>query len=249
VARFVLRNTAPSAPFTPASLAGLAAWYDASDAASITSSGGAVSQWNDKSGNARHLVQATGSSQPITGTRTQNSLNVIDFTAVSQRIEVTGFTAITTNTATAFAVFQWETGSQNFARLWCLAPAGGDESFVTTGMCVAQRRASTTWAQAYNGAVAATAVIAQDTPALIASQRNGDAGSFWLNGGSASSTSGYGTSNFNIQDFYVATRFDHDTSNAPMDGWVAELILYSTALGATDRATVRDYLNAKWAVY
>jgi hypothetical protein len=68
------------APWTPASLPSLFAWYDASDAASIVSAGGLVSQWSDKKG-TRHLTQGTGSLQPATGTRTQNGKNVIDFTA------------------------------------------------------------------------------------------------------------------------------------------------------------------------
>ncbi len=41
-----------------------AAWYDASDAATITQAGGKVSEWRDKSGNARHAVQATATRQP-----------------------------------------------------------------------------------------------------------------------------------------------------------------------------------------
>ena len=59
-----------SAAFTPASLSGLTLWYDPSDAATITESGGAVSQVDDKSGNDYHATQATGASQPTTGTRT-----------------------------------------------------------------------------------------------------------------------------------------------------------------------------------
>jgi len=40
-------------------------WLDADDASTITETGGAVSQWDDKSGNARHATQATGSKQPL----------------------------------------------------------------------------------------------------------------------------------------------------------------------------------------
>jgi hypothetical protein len=50
-----------AAPPSPP-LANLAAWY--SKGTGITSAGGAVSAWADQSGNARHLVQATGSKQP-----------------------------------------------------------------------------------------------------------------------------------------------------------------------------------------
>src|SRR3546814_16800263 len=44
--------------FFPTSLSGLAAWYDASDSATVTGAD-PVTQWADKSGNARHLSHAT----------------------------------------------------------------------------------------------------------------------------------------------------------------------------------------------
>lgn len=43
----------------------LAAWFDRSDAATITSSGGTVSAWADKSGRARSLQQATAANRPV----------------------------------------------------------------------------------------------------------------------------------------------------------------------------------------
>ncbi len=65
-------------PFSPLDLSP-ALWLDASDATTITASSGAVSEWRDKSGNARHATQATAAAQPTTGTATLNGLNVIDF--------------------------------------------------------------------------------------------------------------------------------------------------------------------------
>jgi len=65
-------------PWTPANTE-LAMWHDASFLWSITASSGQVSQWNDLSGKGRHQIQATGTKQPITGTRTVNGLNVLDY--------------------------------------------------------------------------------------------------------------------------------------------------------------------------
>jgi hypothetical protein len=90
--------------FTPASLNPYA-WFDAADPTTITQSGGFVSQWNDKSGNARNVSQAVGANQPATGSSTLNGLNVLTFdgtndvlTSASNSVD---FTAIT-----AFAVFK-----------------------------------------------------------------------------------------------------------------------------------------------
>lgn len=50
---------------SPLSFAGCAGWWDADDASTFSfSSGTAVSQWRDKSGNARHFAQASASNQP-----------------------------------------------------------------------------------------------------------------------------------------------------------------------------------------
>lgn len=49
--------------WTPADLNPLA-WFDAKDGAYITESGGLVSQWNDKSGNARHIFQSNDANKP-----------------------------------------------------------------------------------------------------------------------------------------------------------------------------------------
>lgn len=57
------------------------AWYDAADLNTITEVAGAVSQWDDKSGNERNLTQGSGSLQPITDLKTIGGLNVIDFNA------------------------------------------------------------------------------------------------------------------------------------------------------------------------
>ena len=57
-----------------------ALWLDAADASTITESGGAVSQWNDKSGNGNNVSQATPANQPTYASSVINSLNVVRFT-------------------------------------------------------------------------------------------------------------------------------------------------------------------------
>lgn len=64
----------------PSNFSSLFGWLDASDEGSITETSGAVSQWDDKSGNNYHAT-ASGASRPTTGANTQNSLNVIDFSS------------------------------------------------------------------------------------------------------------------------------------------------------------------------
>jgi len=69
------------------SMLSTALWLDAADASTITESGGVVSQWDDKSGNDRHAVQATSANKPTTGTRSLNGLNVLDFDGLDDFLE------------------------------------------------------------------------------------------------------------------------------------------------------------------
>ncbi len=69
-----------SDPFIPLNFgSSLAFWLDANESSSIIQSSGSVTEWRDRSGNGLHLTQTTGSKQPITGSVTQNGLNVISF--------------------------------------------------------------------------------------------------------------------------------------------------------------------------
>jgi hypothetical protein len=61
-----------------------ALWLDAADASTIAESGGAVSQWNDKSGNGRHAIQTTSGNRPTVSTAALNGKNVIAFNGSSQ---------------------------------------------------------------------------------------------------------------------------------------------------------------------
>lgn len=73
------------ANFTPLNLPGLVAWYQAddgvySDAGTTPAvNNGTVQQWNDASGNGRHLSQLTGANQPTYKTNSQNGLPGILF--------------------------------------------------------------------------------------------------------------------------------------------------------------------------
>ena len=88
-----------SGSFDPRSIAGLAAWYDASDASSLfQNSNGTtavsalndpVGRWSDKSGNARHLTQATNSQRPLYRPADQNGRGVL-------RMEITPFNTMAT---------------------------------------------------------------------------------------------------------------------------------------------------------
>ena len=77
------------------SMISTALWLDAADASTVTTVSGAVSQWNDKSGNARNASQATAGNRPTYTSAGQNSLNVLtldgsnDSLALAANLDIT----------------------------------------------------------------------------------------------------------------------------------------------------------------
>ena len=73
----------------PLSISGLALWLDSSDASSVTLDGSNnVSQWNDKSGNARHAAQSTALNRPSWLTNQIGSYGAVKPNGSSQWLEV-----------------------------------------------------------------------------------------------------------------------------------------------------------------
>lgn len=90
----------PSAqsPFTPSTISGLQFWFDASREVT-TDSSGLISQWNDLSGNGKHLTQSTSANRPLL-TRADNLENwlkySVDWTNSVHQKESTTVTTSTT---------------------------------------------------------------------------------------------------------------------------------------------------------
>jgi hypothetical protein len=80
---------------------GVAFWLDASHAPSLTVSGGSVSAWLDRSGNARHATQGVAASQPTFASASQNGRAGILFGG-NDFMDVTQF--LGGSAATAFVV-------------------------------------------------------------------------------------------------------------------------------------------------
>jgi hypothetical protein len=110
-----------------------ALWLDASDNSTITLNGSTVSQWNDKSGNDRHAVQATAGQQPTLTAAGLNGLDVLTMDGGDHMITSNVFTSAsdvtvflvhkaTTIDSTGNAVFALQNGLDNSnGYLHCLA--------------------------------------------------------------------------------------------------------------------------------
>lgn len=212
-------------------VAGYLLWFDASDTASITDAGaGAVSQWNDKSGNGLHLTQGTGANRPTTGTRTLNSKNVVDFDGTNDVLITADFTQA--QPVTVFAVAAED------------VTTAGAQQVVGNGNVTPTlfSQFSTTY-RYFAGTLQSGSGLSVDTnPHIWVGVFNGVSSSLRIDG-TPVSTGNPGANGWSTKPLRIGASF---TPDSWFNGIVAEVIVYPSALSGGDLAAVEAYLDAKW---
>lgn len=257
--------------FNPLSLSP-ALWLDASDTSTITSSGSPakVSQWNDKSGNGRNVTQPTGTAQPGTGSTTQNGLNVLTFDGNDALDAATAadwkFLHDGTNYIVA-AVVKWGNVASPKALYPLLSTFNSDLARVGMWVGIDDRAARTKRLRHVVGNGSGTASVGNESAdnatstnaatvfSLLSDPDNATAASrssMFNNGGSAiaNNTLTTAVSTSNPQNFLTIGVIPAVPTAYALVGFIAEIVIVSGA-NATEanRVALRDYLNAKWAVY
>jgi hypothetical protein len=243
--------------FTPLSL-NPQLWLDAADTATITESSGAVSQWDDKSGNGRHFTQATGANQPATGTNTRNGLNVITFDGGSDFLRL-GSSDLGRNVtgATVYMVYRHAVSPQPFSgRVFTISTGAGTAPariFIIDG---ATSQRSQTGGRTLDGDtfafVTGTAVIATDYMyrASVFDYANTDLFNY-LNGVVDGSTTSFQTATTTSDTASQRSGIGADLNNVAtvfFNGQMAEMLVYHTAHTTAQRVTVETYLKTKWGL-
>jgi hypothetical protein len=245
-----------AASFDPLSISGCKLWLDAADTSTISLSGSDVTQWDDKSGNGYNFAQGTSANRPKSGTRTQNSLNVIDFDGTNDSLTTTAaksaFNFLQNSVSTIFRVIKQDSNSGVRFIL-----GTNDGSFSSIGIF---QYTSSTNEFARCGGGSGSAVydisITADTNAKYQAYKsdpaNGtaanrikvstNAGAFT---GTNTGTASTSASNSTI-DFILGN--DSNGGSLPYDGFIAEILIYDTILSAGDITDVQNYLAGKWAI-
>jgi hypothetical protein len=230
------RDTAESgsAKWTPSNITA-EGWWDASDTGTITESGGSVSQWDDKSGNARHMSQVEGASQPITGTRTINSLNGLDFDGGDDVLEASGISGAGTSSHDIFYVTNLDLAGDGYQVYSIFNNAGNaviDEatgaSYILTGTNDAATGASEIYGSTYTSTF------------LYNGRWDGSNLELFQNGTSQGTTSLTGV--ITIDTVNIGTNAGGDYW---LDGIFGEFI-WCPLLSTSDRQKMEGYLAHKW---
>lgn len=210
--------------FDPLSLSPKA-WWDASDAATVTLSGSNVTAWADKSGNGYTLTPGTS---PTYATAAQNGLNVIEFNGTSQWLS--NATNLFGNDRTCFAVLKRVSGPGYQS----IAQSNNYGLIVNITNSVLRHWAANS---ALNNTTPMTSWTQVTTKLKNSGTRTHDT---WANGGDHQSASGFGAEG--AEALSVGGRWNN--GGGPIQ--IAEIIWYWSLLSDTDRQAVEAYLKAKW---
>ena len=248
------------ASFLPTDLPDLHLWLDAADTSTISLGvGSGVAQWDDKSGNGNHVVQSTASNQPITGSQTINSLNVIDWDGSNHVLESAGdFTAL--DNASSFSIFlviepdsvattrdiisRWTIGNiqNNFV---IRQNSAGLKTFLANALTDGGTHSQTT----------TDLTIVQDTPILLQVD--------WDGGEAADDDKIDMYANNTLKTDSVSGASWPSTltnSNQPLrigqlspgvsfyDGSIGEMVI-SSKVNQTQQQQMTSYLNTKWGIF
>lgn len=216
--------------FSPTSISNLIGWWDATDSTTITTDTG-VSQWDDKSGNANHLTQGTGSNQPTQVTDLAGR-NMLDFNSGStQDISRSTYTGgALTQPFTVIFVGGWDSIS---AGSYVYDSGSGDRCGVATG--------STTY-QPYCG-VGSSFGTASAGNFIYYIEHNDNSGAFERN---ESSQGSFASGETNGQNGLVIGNYRDKNPSNDLDGQIGEFLIYDGLLSASDKANLVNYLQEKW---
>lgn len=240
--------------FTPASLTGLVAWYQAdsgvfSDAGSTPAADSAlVQQWNDKSGNGYNLSQATSGNRPTFKSAGFNGLQGVQWTPADTcwMMSAAAITQLNgAGLASAWVVFKYAsvTGSN---RLLSMATSSSGADYDSTSYGIFGYFNSGTTLIAYRSGGKDSATVATGTNYRMTSIFDGTNHTMRINNAGGSPVGSTGNFGNNLL-LSVGVEPDAKPSTG-LNGTIAEIGLTSSALTLTDRSNLDTYLKNKWGL-
>lgn len=245
--------TDEAGPWTPADIT-TALWLDASDATTIDNPA-AITEWRDKSGNGRHVVQTSSTLKPLVASAELNGLDVVRFNQDTLKSSAAAqLTNPTNGTWSAFVVCKslypssyegvvmqdiadasWGTPLTRIARF----------AFQGNGVMHANNFSDDETAQGDAWDVIDTTTDFYIWSSVV--QSNGFI-NIW-DTGTAGQTPGFNSYGNNINSGYFTIGGYEKPEGTPLSlfrGDIAEVIIVSSTLADEDRQMLEGYLAWKW---
>ena len=225
-------------PWTPASLSdGLAMWLDASDSSTFTLASGAVAEWRDRSGNGRHVSQATAAQRPARVENVVNGRAVVRWSGAARGL--TTASDLSFGDFDVFVAFR-DTGVSAYERLV-------DHEY-TTGFWLGRDETNAgSWRSGVQEAAlphGRAVPLADGQWHIVQSRRAGTTHTIRGDGGAGVSGTVSGSPTA-ARPVRIGARIDGGAQEL-VDGDIGEVVLVAAALGDDDRLRLEGYLAHRW---
>jgi hypothetical protein len=245
--------------FNPSRISNLDLWLDAADGDTlfdetsggnfVTTNGGSVKRWEDKSGGGRHASCADHTAIfPTLTTNGKNGKNVINF--ATSKYLTCNFTGVTYTAQTSFIVFQFLSAALTNARGLTQAVNLQSNDFNGNHYVQLLRNSSNNQFSSFaSGGFVSSVSATPDQYYIARSRHTGSSLTLKLNSSEGSSFSH--TLNFNFSIIRIGSFVPANIlpANSFINSPVAEVIIYRKSLTDAESDLVTNYLNSKWAVY
>jgi hypothetical protein len=217
--------------FDPRSVPGCQLWLDGADASTVTGTT-TVTQWRDKSGNARHLGVGSGTTS-YSSNAIQLASSYMFVTSPVDLSKVTVFIVVKTSGGDNRTVFS---GRPNTAADY--------DSLDGFGFYMDNQTAIRFHGQSAN---LSTFSVNTSTPQLFSFQSSGTSISGWLNGTSQSGGTLSSSRTSTAQGFAIGAAWGGSSyGNIVANASIYEILVYNSALTTSERQQVEGYLAHKW---
>lgn len=241
--------------FVPTDISGLVAWFDASYSSSITISGGEVSAWASRVGGFSVINNSAGS-RPTVSSAALNGKDVLTSTGTNNQVLSTSSSASLLDSVSAWSIFAVCTTSNNSVA------AGQSAAMVSSDTgnsraCSPLLGATGLWRSAARRLGSdSNSVITSGTTAgnnvwhytSHTSDFSSTTGTLYLDGSQIVQSTSWGTSGSTTTGGGFLYVFNNINGDQPWYGSIAEVLIYNSSLGTTDRQSVETYLAGKWGL-
>lgn len=225
----------------PSNISSLQLWLDAADTSTITSASGAVSQWNDKSGNDYHVTQTTAAKKPTTGASLHNGNNILTFDGGDTLEIPSGIFSIPNGDNTIFVVAKRNTETGSGELVVNMDSSGTNNYYLGYGNTAGD-------VIFLNKDVDANTLVSSGNTNtdynIMTAFRSATTLSLSINGATAT-TNSFGADAPSVDGANIGSRQD---SSSFVIGSIAEILIYGKALSEDEIASVEGYLSVKWGI-
>lgn len=226
-------------------------WFDATDSTTITSSGGYVSQWNDKSGNNFNVTNSGGAAGgcPQTGVNTRNSQNVLTFTQNGTNGAAGGLTNGSTSYGSDPNLDVWIVRRQSTGSITsgCAFGIGNDQAGSGKVFYQFYDNANSKLLGGANGGNIYSTATQNGTWNITRFTKSGASAQFYINNTSQGTVSyNYSLAADRTQVGALPQAGATNSGVYLMNGDIGEILVWKSVLGSTDATATYDYLKTKW---